>query len=116
MEMRIYTIHGRRRGSALRVVGEAGPLAVVPPLWAVWEGLWLTALAMIAALVAVAALHPLGLGIVWIGLAGLAFGDGDSLARAELRLRGWRELGVAQAASEEGAEELYLAGRAVSRQ
>jgi len=109
--MALYTIHVRGRG--LRVVGEAGPLAAIPPLWALWEGLWLTALVMLGAILAVAVLKPLAGGALWLALVGLAWAEGASLARAELALRGWREAGLALAESEAGAEELYLTGRAV---
>ena len=110
--MELYTIHVR--GPRLRVVGEAGPLAVIPPLWALWEGLWLTAIVMISAMLAVAVLKPVAGGALWLGLIVLAFTEGASLARAELALRGWREAGIAEAGSEAGAEELYLTGRAVT--
>ena len=109
--MALYTIHAR--GRRLRVVGEAGPLAAIPPLWAVWEGLWLTALLMLGAIAAVATLAPLAGGALWLALIALAWAEGASLARAELALCGWREAGVALAESPEGAEELYLTGQAV---
>jgi len=110
--MDLYTIHAR--DGDLRVVGEAGALAAIPPLWALWQGLWLGCLAMILALLAVAALKPLAGGALWLGLIALVWTEGASLARLEWRLRGWREVGVALADSEEGAEELHLTGRAVA--
>ena len=110
--MELYTIHAR--GQGLRVVGDAaGPLAAIPPLWALWQGLWITLIVMIAVLAGVAALKPAAGGAVWLGLIALVWTEGATLTRIELRLRGWREVGVAQADSEEGAEELYLTGRAV---
>ena len=110
--MDLYTIHAR--GAEIRVVGEpAGPLAAIPPLWALWERLWITALLMILAIALVGAFKPMAGGLVWLGLIGLSWGEGATLTRLELRLRGWREVAVTQADSESGAEELYLTGRAV---
>jgi len=87
------------------------PLGIVPPFWAIWRGLWMTFAVMAGLIVAAAFLHPLILGTLWFGIAVIVMLDGATLERIELRLRGWREVGVVEAATEEGAEELYLTGR-----
>lgn len=110
--MDLFTIH--TKGNDLRIVGESGPLAVIPPLWAAWEGLWITFVLMVVAIGVVAVLAPLGLGVIVLGLIAITVAEGATLTRTELGLRGWREVGVAQAESEAGAEELYLTGRAVT--
>ena len=92
----------RRRGFAL----------VLPPLWAVWHGLWIT-LAGQAALAALAALwSPLALAPVVSGIAAILGFEGGAVRRAELGPRRWREAGVVEARSPEGAEELFLRGEA----
>ena len=65
------------------------------------------ALFMLAGLYSPLAVSPVlyGLGLI------LAF-EGGPVRRAELRLRGWREVSVVEARSEEGAEELWMAGLA----
>ena len=50
--------------------------------------------------------------VVFYGLAVIAGFEGGAVRRAELRLRRWREAGVVEARSPEGAEELYLRGEA----
>ncbi|MEM1343189.1 MAG: hypothetical protein AAGI34_01260 [Pseudomonadota bacterium] len=112
MQKRLYTVHSRRDSDRLKTVTESGPLSVVPPLWAAWNGLWLMVLLMLGAMATIAVLQPLALGTVWAALIALAYAEGDTLARIELRLRGWREVGVVEAASEAGAEELYIDGHA----
>lgn len=112
METRLYTLHSHTNRAEVRVVGEGSWLAVIPPLWAVWEGYWLTALGMVVLMILALVLHPLGMPFVYAALAYIAYGDGDTLGRLELRLRGWREVGAVEARSPEGAEELYLKGEA----
>lgn len=112
METQLYTLHTHPKHAETRVVGEGSWLAVIPPLWAAWEGYWLTALAMVAAMILALVLHPLGMPFVYAALAYIAYGDGGTLGRLELRLRGWREVGAVEARSPEGAEELYQKGEA----
>jgi hypothetical protein len=85
---------------------------VLPPLWLVWHGLWITLAGCAAAVFAAALWSPLAALAAETGIA-LIFGfEGGAIRRAELRLRGWREAGVVEARSPEGAEELFLRGKA----
>ena len=113
METRLYTVHHKGSGD-IRVVADRfdGFALALPPLWAVWHGLWIT-LAVQVLLVALAALWaPSAALVVFYGLAVIAGFEGGAVRRAELRLRRWREAGVVEARSPEGAEELYLRGEA----
>jgi hypothetical protein len=112
MEMQLFTVHTHPRADGIEVVGEPGWLAAVPPLWALYEGLWLTLAAQIAALAAIAWLAPLGVGFVYVAFVLIAVFDGNAVQRFELRLRGWREVACVEARTAEGAEELYLTGQA----
>ncbi|MEM8760043.1 MAG: hypothetical protein AAGE83_06945 [Pseudomonadota bacterium] len=116
METVLYTIHARDwLDEKLRIVGDGRhPLGVIPPLWALWRGCWIVLLLEIALLALVATTVPLAFGTVYVGLLFLTLLEGSTLERTELRLRGWREIAVTEARSEEGAEEDYRAGRAVS--
>ncbi|MEO1277117.1 MAG: hypothetical protein AAFV96_17685 [Pseudomonadota bacterium] len=115
METNLYTIHTRRGDETrLRIVGDGRhPLAVIPPVWAIWRGLWIVFLIELAALVTMAVVLPTAVGTLYLGLLLLTFLEGATLERAELALRGWEEVGVAEARTEEGAEEEYRMGRAV---
>ena len=107
----LFTIHTRGRPGELIAVGDhRHPLGVVPPFWALWRGLWMTALGMVAVMGLALWLHPAAAGPVWVALAAITVFEGSSLERLEWRLRGWREVGLVEARTEEGAEELYLRG------
>ena len=113
METQLYTVHHKGSGE-VRVIADRfdGFALLLPPLWAVWHGLWIT-LAGQLLLVALAALwSPLAALAVLSGLAAILGFEGGAVGRAELRLRRWREAGVVEARSPEGAEELYLRGEA----
>ncbi len=113
METRLYTVHHKGSGD-IRVIADRfdGFAFLLPPLWAVWHGLWIT-LAVQVLLVALAALwSPLAMAPAVTGLAVILGFEGGAVRRAELRLRRWREAGVVEARSPEGAEELYLRGEA----
>jgi hypothetical protein len=113
METRLYTVH-RKGGDDIRAVADRFDwLAVAaPPLWAAWHGLWIT-LAGQGLLAGLAALwSPFAVIPVLAGLAAILGFEGGAVRRAELRLRGWREAGVVEARSPEGAEELFLRGEA----
>jgi hypothetical protein len=112
MDGRLYTIHTHPRRDGLEVVGETGWLSVIPPLWALYEGLWVNLAVQIAALAAVGAFAPLGLGTLYLALVLITAFDGATLQRLELRLLGWREAACVEAGTPEGAEELFLTGRA----
>ena len=114
METRLYTVHHKGFGD-IRVVADRfdGFALALPPLWAVWHGLWIT-LAVQVLLVALAALwSPLAVAPAFAGLALILSFEGAAVRRAELRLRRWREAGVVEAGSPEGAEELFFRGEAV---
>ncbi len=112
MEMSVYTIH-HRAGEELRAVPDRlDRLALaLPPIWALWHRLWIITGLMIALLVAAALWSPFAIGPVYAGIAAIAGFEGGTLRRLELRLSGWMETGAVVAASEEGAEELFLTGR-----
>lgn len=110
MNVDLWTVHARPGASDLAVVGEAGAMAAVPPIWALWHGDWPVLGAMLAALGAAAALEPAAVGTVWLGLAALTWTEGATLRRLSLRLLGWREVAAVVAGSEAGAEEAYLTG------
>ncbi|MEM6973899.1 MAG: DUF2628 domain-containing protein [Pseudomonadota bacterium] len=114
METTLFTIHQRRGGDRLRIVGDGRHvLAVIPPIWALWRGLYLTLITMIGGLVAIAMVAPAAIGTLYLGYVLLAYLEGASLERAELKLRGWGEVGLAEARTEEGAEEAWVTGHAV---
>ncbi|MEM9783246.1 MAG: hypothetical protein AAF899_12315 [Pseudomonadota bacterium] len=114
METTLYTIHQRRTGDAVRVIGDGRhALAVVPPVWALWRGLWASLIVMIAGLVGLAFVAPAAVGTLYLGFVLLAFLEGATIERAELWLRGWREIAVAEARTPEGAEEAWVTGHAV---
>ena len=110
-ETTLFTLHSRGYPGELIAVGDhRHPLGVIPPFWALWRGLWLTALVMAGIMAAAMFFHPAAASAVWLALIALTVWEGSSIERLEWRLRGWREVGVAEARTEEGAEELYLKG------
>ena len=113
MQTRLYTVHHTGSGEIRAITDRFDWFALaLPPLWAVWHGLWIT-LAVQVLLVALAALwSPLAVPVVVFGLAAILGFEGGAVRRAELGLRRWREAGVVEARSPEGAEELYLRGEA----
>ena len=62
-------------------------------------------------LLAVALISPLGVSPAMYGIALILAFEGGEVRRLEHRFFGWQEVGVVQAASEEGAEELFLGGQ-----
>ncbi|MDT8343791.1 MAG: hypothetical protein RQ752_05110 [Thermohalobaculum sp.] len=107
----LFTLHSRGRPDELIAVGDhRHPLGVIPPFWALWRGLWLTAACMAALMGAAVLLHPAAAGTIWGALIAVTVFEGSALERLEWRIRGWREVGLVEARSEEGAEELYLRG------
>ncbi|MCH8169269.1 MAG: hypothetical protein IIC03_15260 [Proteobacteria bacterium] len=110
METRLYTVRHKGSGEIRAIADRFDRFDLAPPpLWAVWHGLWIT----LAALVALAALwSPLALAPVVSGIAAILGFEGGAVRRAELGPRRWREAGVVEARSPEGAEELFLGGEA----
>jgi hypothetical protein len=114
METHLYTVH-RRGERGLRVVGDRFSFLALLflPGWLLWERLWIAALALLVLLLAAAAtMGPLAVSPVLYGAGAICAFEGGSVIRAELRLRGWREVAAVEARTEAGAEELYLAGAA----
>lgn len=113
METYLYTVH-RKGERGMRVVGDRFSFLALLflPGWLIWEGLSITLLALLALLAGVALVTPLAVSPVLYGAAAACAFEGASVIRAELRLRGWREVAVVEARTAEGAEELYLTGQA----
>ena len=113
METHLYSVH-RKGERGLRVVADRFSILALLflPGWLIWERLWLTALGLVLLLAAAALVTPLAVSPVLYGAGAIAAFEGASLIRAELRLRGWREVATVEARTEEGAEELYLTGQA----
>jgi len=113
MRTQIYTLHHKGPDELLAVADRFDFLGLVlPPVWIAWHGLWITLLVGATVLLAAMLWSPWAALVVGAGIA-LIFGfEGGAVRRAELRLRGWREEGVVEARSPEGAEELFLRGEA----
>ena len=87
---------------------------LAPPLWLLWQKLWIEAAIAFAAGVALTALgETAGLGSVGAGLSlmvALYVGiEGAALKLGALRRRGWSEWGVVEADNSAEAEIRYLA-------
>jgi len=111
MQTRLYTVHHKGSGEVRAIADRFDWFALaLAPLWAAWHGLWIT-LTVLVLLVALAALwSPVAAAVAFYGLAAILGFEGGAARRAELRLRRWREAGVVEARSPEGAEELFLRG------
>lgn len=90
---------------------------ILPVVWLLWRRLWIEAILVLAASIALVALsRATGLGFVggavsllvslYVGL------EGQSLRIGALRRRGWREWGVVEGGTMAEAEIRYLAGPA----
>ncbi len=110
MRARLYTVHEKR--GAVRVVADRFHLVgfLLPPLWAIWHGLWITLAAQMALLLGAGLWSPLAPAPVALGISLILGFEGGAVRRAELALRGWRRAGVVEARSAAGAEELWLTG------
>lgn len=111
----VYTLHHKNKRGLRAVADHFSLLAMLlPPVWALVHGLWLTLLAQ-AALIWLASLwSPIAMSPAFSGIALILAFEGGAVERFELGLRGWREIGITEARTPEGAEELYLRGEAVS--
>lgn len=114
MEIGLFTVH-HKNGEDLRAITDRRDIFALlfPPIWMLWHRLWFSLLAMITGFVLIGLLYPPAAAPVMYGLAVILAFEGASFKRLELKLRGWREVATVQAATEEGAEELYLSGRVV---
>jgi hypothetical protein len=86
---------------------------LTPPIWLLWHRLWIEAIVAFAMAMVLAAVGE----VAGIGLAGTLLSllvsvyvgiEGAALRLAALRRRGWREWGVVEADSFDGAEARYL--------
>ena len=112
MRVDLYTVQSRGRPNELHVVGEGRRwLGLVPPFWALWNGLWIMLAVTLALLAGAFVFWPALFGALWLALAVLSVLEGAEIERLDYRLRGWREVGVVEARSPEGAEELFLTGQ-----
>lgn len=113
METRLWTVHENGEGDLRFVADRFSWFALLlTPIWAIWNGYWIT-LAFYFGLIAIAAgINPLAASPVAQGLGLILAFEGAEAARAELSMRGWIEKGSVEARSEEGAEDLFLSGRA----
>ena len=109
--MRVFTLH-EKPGRDLRSVDDGFSVLamLLPPVWALRQGLWLTLLAQLVAFGLAALWSPFAISPVVYGIALILAFEGGAVERTELRLRGWRECGLVEARSPEGAEEMYLTG------
>ena len=113
MDLQIYTLHSRPGQDLMAIADKFDLFALILPLiWALWHRLWVVTGAMVLLLIVVAIVSPLAASPIMYGLALIFALEGGAIRRFERRLWGWQEVGVVQAASEEGAEELYLNGQA----
>ena len=111
MQTRLYTVHHKGSGDLRAIADRFDWFALLlPPLWAVWHGLWLTLAVQVLAVALAALWSPLAVPVAGFGLAAILGFEGAAVRRAELRLRRWREAGLVEARSPEGAEELFLKG------
>jgi hypothetical protein len=114
MDVRIWTVH-RKPGRDLEVVDDGFSLfaLLVPPIWAIWNYCWVTlgVIVIVPGVVGVL-IHPLAVSPVAYGIGLILALEGGQVRRFEMRLRGWKESGVVEAGSPEGAEEMFLTGRA----
>lgn len=112
MELRVYTIH-HQPGRELEAVCDRIEILgfIMPLIWAAWNRLWVILFGIVSILIVAAAVTPAAVVPTMYGIAAICGLEGGALRRLEFRIRGWREVAVVQASTEEGAEELYLNGR-----
>ena len=113
MEMSVYTVH-HKPGRDLEVISDGFDVfaLIAPLLWAIWHGLWISLLALGTAMGLAWLYSPLAPMLVMYAVGFLFAFESGAVRRLELRLKGWHERGVVQAASPEGAEEQFLNGKA----
>ena len=110
MEMRLYTVHTKRR--RVEVISDGFSLfaLIAPLIWLIWHGAWVTVVVFGAILFMAQEADPFAASVIWTGVALILAFDGAEIRRIELRLWGWEEASVVEARSPEGAEELFLTG------
>ncbi len=114
MERRLWSVLEKRDDFRTVDDGFSVFALIAPPVWALWHGLWVTFLLLLAIGVVNLVLLPEAVGFV----AGLAVRlicafEAGQIRRLEYALRGWRERGLVEAASRDGAEELWIRGQGI---
>jgi len=117
--MRIYTVHYRPEAGGGDVVlvkeGFSWPALVFGPLWALWHGLWVVALCLLALIVlagaigAVVGLDGVTEAAVSMGLAIAVGCTANDLRRWTLDRRGFSEEAVVMGGGEDEALRRFLA-------
>ena len=112
METSVYTVH-TKPGQDLIAISDGFSLFALafPIIWALWHRLWGVFCAIILIMLAVALIAPLGVAPAMYGVALILAFEGGEIKRLERGFFGWQEVGMVQAGSEEGAEELFLNGQ-----
>lgn len=126
--MRTYTVHQKPFWESREGADDAEGIVVLkdgfnwfafllPPLWALWHRLWWVALALTGLMVAVQggamafdlderAVDVLGLALTfWVGC------EANDLRRWSIRRRGWQDLGLVDARSQDEAERRFFGPR-----
>jgi hypothetical protein len=117
--MRIYTVHYRPEAGGGDIVpvkeGFCWPAFLFGPLWALWHGLWVVALwllaliAVVGAAGAVFALDAVTATVLSLGAAVAVGGAANDLRRWTLERRGFSEEGVVMGGGEDSALRRFLA-------
>ncbi len=120
--MRLYTVHVRRHGPdadsdiVLIKEGICWPAFFLGPLWALWHRLWLAALVLLIADLALSGtalllrLDGLSQGALAVGFAAIVGFDATDLRRRTLERRHFTNAAVVSAAGREAAELRFLDG------
>ncbi len=120
--MRLYTVHVRRhwpdadRDLVLIKEGFCWPAFFLGPLWALWHRLWLAALVLLVADVALSGaalllrLDGLSQGMVSVGFAAIVGFVANDLRRRALERRRFTFAAVVSAGGLEDAERRFLDG------
>ncbi len=114
MELKLWTVH-RKGARDLWLVADRFSLfaLLLPPIWAIWHGLWVILFGMVSVLLVAALVNPLAASPAMYAIGFIAAFEGGALKRLELKSRGWHEVATVEAATEEGAEELWMSGEGV---
>lgn len=111
MEARVWTVHARGPDEVEAVADGFSFFALaIPLLWAVWYRCWVTIVGMMILSVLAGAWSVYAVAPVMYGIAAILAFEGATFRRLELRMRGWRQVAIVEAASPEGAEEAFLTG------
>lgn len=124
--MRVYTVHLRRHGLdaerdlVLVKEGFSWPAFFAGVLWALWHRLWLFALLLVAATVAVNGIayligaDPFAGGVLSFALAVAVGWVANDMRRRVLEKKGFAFVGVVTAKNDDGAVRRFLDGDPVA--